>query len=164
MKIIKDEIGFCEIPDVATLNIYAVGCARECVGCHHGHMKDFNHPHAKILTADRLFEKIKYGVPLIKAVVWLGGDSLYQPDALIELSGVVISAGLVNCLYTGEVFENVPQSVKSVVDVIKDGEWKGVPVTDDSSNQRFFVKKTNGSWMQVKYSNLTSEIGGIRHG
>jgi anaerobic ribonucleoside-triphosphate reductase activating protein len=159
MRYLKDEIGFCEVPNVPTLNIYTVGCRRQCVGCHHAHLKDFNYPHAKILTNDTFLNKVKNGMPLIKGIAWLGGDPIYQPDRLLELIETLTSHGvkIFNCLYTGELFENVPEKLKSMLDVIKDGEWKGVPATDDNSNQRFFVKRNN-KWNQIRYDRLTETI------
>lgn len=159
MRYLKDEIGFCELPNIPTLNVYAIGCKRECNGCHLTYLKDFNYPNAKVLTNDTFLNKVNYGLPLVRGVVWLGGDPIYQSERVIELSNVLIDHNIhiMNCMYTGELFENISEDLKSVLTVIKDGEWKGIPVTSDESNQRFFVKN-DGVWNQVKYSELTKKL------
>lgn len=160
MRYVRDEIGFCELPNIPTLNIYAVGCKRECVGCHHATFKDFNYPNQKTLTNDTFLNKVNYGMPLIKGVVWLGGDPIYQEYRVLELSNVLTEHGIdmINCMYTGEVFENISEELKEVLNVIKEGEWKGIPVTSEGSNQRFFVKDKEGKWKQVKYLELNEAI------
>lgn len=165
MRYLKDEIGFCEVPNIPTLNIYTVGCKRQCVGCHHAHLKDFNYAYAKTLTNDTFLNKVRNGLPLVKGIAWLGGDPIYQSDRLAELIKTLVSHGIkaFNCLYTGELFENVSEELKSMLDVIKDGEWQGIPVTAENSNQRFFVK-INNMWNRVKYGELTKTIGDISHG
>ncbi len=160
MKYISDSIGFSELPNITTLNIYTVGCARTCLGCHHEHLKDFNYPKAKTLRSDMFLKKIRDGHPLVKGVVWLGGDPIYQSTRLMYLIDKMKDAGstLFNCLYTGELFENIDSELKSRFDIIKDGEWKGIPVFDEGTNQRFFIKCELGGWKEVLPKELTLEM------
>ena len=51
-------VGYIDIPNTTTLNIYTVGCPHNCIGCHAADLQDFNHKERQLLTADLILEKL----------------------------------------------------------------------------------------------------------
>lgn len=52
-------IGYVDIPNLTTLNVYTVGCEHNCPGCHTSDLQNFNHKERKNLTSELILEKIK---------------------------------------------------------------------------------------------------------
>ena len=59
-------------------------------------------------------------------------------------------------IYTGKLFEDI-KNLLNDIDVVIDGPWNGIPVTDDNTNQRTFIRK-NGDWTQIRFNQLKNEI------
>lgn len=79
-------IGYIDIPNTVTLNIYTVGCPHHCVGCHSVDLQDINHKDRQILTASLINEKLQTGKGYFQGICWLGGDPLYQFDDFIQIN------------------------------------------------------------------------------
>ena len=147
-------IGFIEIPNKITLNIYTIGCKHNCNCCHSKNLQDFNHPAKKVLKNDELIDFIKKSRTLIDGICWLGGDPLEQESELILKSAIVKGfPNLLNILYTGYEFNVISESVKNITDIIVDGKFNGFPISDEKSNQKIYLKQDN-QWKIITYNEL----------
>ena len=152
--------GFIEVYNRITINIYPVGCLRDCEGCSNEIYKDFNFPNRVELTKERLINDLEKSSELVDGVCWLGGDAIYQKDSLINLSHAIreFNPNMVNCLYTGELFENIDEEVLSCgINMIVDGPWRGKTIHEKDTNQRIFIKDDN-NWSQVSYDELIKRM------
>ena len=152
MYISSLSIGFIEVYNKITINIYPIGCLRDCKGCSNEVFKDFNYPDKKVLTEEELIHQLKKSDGLVNGICWLGGDALYQPGELINLSQAVYryNPSLINCLYTGELFENIKDSILTCgINMVVDGKWEGKTIEQKDTNQRIFLKKRE--WKEVSY-------------
>lgn len=52
-------VGFIDIPNLTTLNIYTVGCEHNCPGCHSKDLQNINHAERKELTTEMIIEKLE---------------------------------------------------------------------------------------------------------
>lgn len=79
-------VGYIDIPNTTTLNIYTVGCPHQCKGCHAPDLQNFNHPARLKLTADLIKEKLESCKDFYQGICWLGGDPLYQYEDFIKIN------------------------------------------------------------------------------
>jgi anaerobic ribonucleoside-triphosphate reductase activating protein len=79
-------IGYIDIPNMTTLNIYTVGCPHKCYGCHAADLQDINHIERKELTSKLIIEKLTACKDYYQGICWLGGDPLFQFDEFIKLN------------------------------------------------------------------------------
>jgi len=135
--------GFIEIPDQITLNIYAQGCEKNCKGCHNPEQRKFEGGE-KIFLTDIPNLLSKYY--LSEWVCWLGGDATYQPESLISFNNEFKKHKMKIALYTGRCFSELSNKILESVDLVIDGEWKGVPVTEPGTNQTIMVKSSTNNW------------------
>lgn len=148
MYIAKTQIGFIEIPNKVVCNIYAVGCEHNCPGCHVPHLQSRKTALSWYLTNKAFKEKVKSCEDLIDGICWLGGDALFQESRLGRLSAEFKKywPDKFNAIYTGYLFEDINPHLLDNIDIIIDGKWEGIPVTDENTNQRIWVKGSNGNW------------------
>jgi anaerobic ribonucleoside-triphosphate reductase activating protein len=138
------EIGFIDTPGIS-LNLWAQGCSRGCKGCQNPELQSFEGGQS-VRVLD-LTEEIKKRTELVDWVCFTGGDFLFQPFQLAELAWEAHKLGLKTCLYTGEVFENIPIAIKNGLDRIIDGPYMETLSTGSfpaSSNQRIWQKNEKG--------------------
>jgi len=136
MNIHQLSTGFVEVPDQISLNIYVQGCEKRCKGCHNPELQSFEGG-TKIFLSD--INQILKDYPLSKWICWLGGDAVYQPEALIEFNKEFKKRGLEICLYTGKKFEELSDEIIQDLSIVVDGEWQGKPIQDPKTNQRLWV-------------------------
>lgn len=125
--------------------LYAAGCPRRCPGCHNPELQA-THGHTFVTVdtvvnyLERYFTKNVEATTLIEAVVFQGGDWSEYPEAYCELAGWARGKGFRTVLYTGELFENLPEGVRRASDWVVDGPWDQDKVSTfpPSSNQRVF--------------------------
>jgi len=147
--------GFIEIPGKITLNLYVQGCKNNCKGCQNPDLlpfsggKEVTEEHIKvILKTKRLPEWI----------CWLGGDATFQPEGFKAFNKLFHELGYPVCLYTGQKFNDI-QDLLNDVDLVIDGKWEGIPVTEENTNQKVYLKKNN-EWINVKkFIDLKEIIG-----
>lgn len=139
MQIANMNTGFIEIPNKISLNIYAQGCKKNCAGCHNKEIQSFD---GGINIPLDTMESMLTGYPMAEWVCWLGGDGTYQPEAFVEFNKMFQRHGLKVCLYTGRLFEEV-WSLLDNVNLVIDGEWQGIPVTEEGTNQKIYVREKN---------------------
>jgi len=156
IKISAINTGFIEIPDTISMNLYVQGCKLRCKNCQNvelqpfegGHYVDSNEFHAL------LSENI-----LCEWVVWLGGDAVYQPDALKAFNKIAKSMNYNVCLYTGLYKDDLDASLIQDVDLLIDGPYdeNHGGVKDDATNQKVYVKK-DGNWQNILYTDISNYL------
>lgn len=122
-------------------SIYFAGCHHACPGCHNPQSWDFGG--GVEMDLDEIMEIVReedFDVTLS------GGDPLYHPEAVRELSRRVVDAGHKVWLYTGFTIEEIESDPRltdalEFIDTIVDGPFiKALRDTDllfrGSSNQR----------------------------
>ena len=152
MRIASISTGFIEVPKEITLNIYAQGCKLRCEGCHNAQIRDFDGGEELSVEA---MAKLLNAYPMVTCVCWLGGDATYQPEELCKFNTLFKKMNLSVALYTGRVFSDVYDLLKDV-DLVIDGEWKGIPVTDATSNQKVY-KRYAELWKNISWEELKEE-------
>ena len=154
MNVFAVEPGFLEIPNLVSLNIFAVGCIHNCNGCSNKQLQDFNNP-SKWILDDTTFRKLlDKNIELIDSVCFLGGDPFCQKDRLLQLASIAQSEyHLYVCAYTGYEFEHVGVTAGQL-DAIVDGKWTGISVTEPNSNQKIYVV-VEDIWKNISYVEWT---------
>ena len=122
-------------------SIYCAGCRHACPGCHNPQSWDFGS--GVEMDLDEIMEIVReedFDVTLS------GGDPLYHPEAVRELSRRVVDAGHKVWLYTGFTIEEIESDPRladalEFIDTIVDGPYvEALRDTDllfrGSSNQR----------------------------
>lgn len=122
-------------------SIYLAGCRHACPGCHNPQSWDFNG--GTPMTVDEIMEVVneeEFDVTLS------GGDPLYHPEFVRELSRRVVEAGYKVWLYTGFTYEEIKErpelmAALEYVDTIVEGPYIAALRDPDlrfrgSSNQR----------------------------
>jgi len=160
MHIAQLSTGFIDLPGITTLNVFAQGCRHDCPGCSNVALQPFSSPLSYELTDGIFINELEKCHPLMNWVCWLGGDALYQPSRFIQLAQIASQHQYHNCIYTGfEFASDEVQRTLEHVDIVVDGPWRGVPITNDVSNQKIFVKDpVTKQFNQVKWSKLNDEI------
>lgn len=144
IRIASYSTGFSDVPGKVSLNLYAQGCKNRCSGCHNPELQSFEGGFS-INLFDMGLIVSRHMLP--NWICWLGGDITYQEAAFLEFNKYFKSIEYPICLYTGRKFEDV-QNLLENVDLVIDGPWEGIPVTDIRTNQRIFLKQ-NGNWIKV---------------
>ena len=145
MRVNSISTGFVDIPDEISLNIYAQGCEKRCKGCQNEDLMPFTGG-AKLYISD--VDKLLSDYSLCEWVCWLGGDAVYQEEALIEFNKEFKNKNLKVALYTGKKFNELSEELLDTLDLVIDGEWNGTPVTDPGSNQKIY-SKSHDVWNDV---------------
>jgi hypothetical protein len=65
---------------------------------------------------------------------------------------------LKTCLYTGVLFDALNKDVLENLDLVVDGEWMGVPVTDENSNQKIWIKTDDLRWDIISWKDLKKNL------
>jgi len=154
MNVASMSVGFVDLPKKITLNIFAQGCRHKCDNCSNPQLWPMNSDFSVYLSNAQFIDELSRVKPIVKWICWLGGDATYQPQRLIELSKLAKENGFNNCLYTGFDFasKNI-QSVIEYIDIVIDGKWQGIPITEEHTNQQIFVKQNDKTFKKVKWYN-----------
>jgi len=105
------------------------------------------------MDTDSFLKIVDSEADLIDGICWLGGDAVFQPERLIELS-MAFKKKYINkqvCLYTGFLFEQLDESIKDVCDLIVDGRYEGYDLAHPATNQRIFWQLSISYWIQLTY-------------
>lgn len=133
--------------------VFVAGCNHKCRGCHNIDMQ--NYSYGELVEIDKVFNKIKDNIPLIKGVTFSGGEPFDSAEGLALLADKIKDEGLNIWSYSGYRFEEIIDSgdkdklklLKSI-DVLVDGKFDieckiGARKFTGSSNQRIIdVKKS----------------------
>jgi len=148
MKIASISTGFIEVPGQICLNIYAQGCKLSCKGCQNPELQKFDA--GEDISIDEMSIILKeHTMP--KWICWGGGDATYQSDDFRAFNKFFKSRDYKVALYTGQYFQDIKDLLDDV-DLVIDGPWEGIPVIEESSNQKVYTKKKE--WEQVDFSSL----------
>lgn len=132
-------------------SIYLAGCNHRCPGCHNPESWDFNAGNP--MTFEEIMEVVREED---FDVTFSGGDPMYHPNEIVELSRMIHDLGHSIWLYTGFTWEELVKSeeflmVLQEIDVIVEGPYvESLRDTDllfrGSSNQRIVdVRKSLSS-------------------
>jgi hypothetical protein len=156
MKILSLAIGFVDIPGVTTLNIFTAGCTLKCPHCHNQELWDFNHPRAQALNLACLHERINASLPLPKAICWMGGEPLDNPELLPTMQELKKSFSLPQVLFSGrtreEILEGFPEAFR-IADIVKTGRWNNIPFGNVGCSQHFWQGD-----VEIPYRELASVL------
>lgn len=128
-------------------SIYFAGCSHECPGCHNPQSWDFNG--GREMTIEKIMAIVAeedFNVTLS------GGDPLYQPEAVREISRRVREMGHTVWVYTGFTWEQIQESailMEALTDVeaIVDGPFikalrdPDIPFRGSSNQRIIYLKK-----------------------
>lgn len=146
LNITQISTGFIDVPNNTSLNIYAQGCKLKCPGCQNPQSIPFDG--GVKIHVDQIIQSISTHV-LCDWVCWLGGDATYQPVSFQNANRLIkLHTNKRVCLYTGQKFEDI-QDLLNDVDLVIDGPWMGIPITDHKTNQRIFLKSGKFNWDRV---------------
>ena len=144
IQISQISTGFIEIPGCISLNIFAQGCVLHCQNCHNPELQNFSGGQPLYISQAASICKT-YG--LASWICWLGGDVTYQSDSFVQFNYAFKACVKKVCLYTGRLFKEV-ESLLDCVDLVIDGPWQGIPVTDSNTNQQIYLK-INNKWEHI---------------
>ena len=116
MRILRIEKGTTVDGPGFRTSIYIAGCRHQCPGCHNPSSWDFNA--GEEMSLDELMDIIKeeeFDVTLT------GGDPLYHPDEVTELTALIKEAGFSTWIYTGFTIEEI-MADPTLMNVIKNCE------------------------------------------
>jgi len=148
MQIASISTGFIEVPGQICLNIYTQGCKLSCKGCQNPELQKFDG--GEDINIDKMGIILKdHTMP--NWICWGGGDATYQPDDFRAFNKLFKSRGYKVTLYTGQKIQDI-RALLDDVDLVIDGPWEKIPVSDESSNQKVHIKQ--GKWKQVSFSSL----------
>jgi len=142
-------VGYIDIPNTTTLNIYTVGCPHNCIGCHAADLQDFNHKERQLLTTDLILEKLNNANGFYDGICWLGGDPLFQFDEFVKINQELKMTKpeiYISC-YTGYEYNKLPIDKQLdlilCVDILIDGKWNGKMLHEEGCNQKIWINKNN---------------------
>lgn len=106
-----------------SINIYFSGCSKEpkCPGCHNPHL--WNKEDGVLMPFSYIREQIKNRSELAGAIVFLGGEPLDQEFAVLEIAILAQELHLDTYLYTGWEIEEVPETIRNIINVIISGPY-----------------------------------------
>ena len=106
-----------------SLNIFFAGCSKEpkCKDCHNPGL--WIKENGKLMEVSTLLEIIESD-GIIGALVFLGGEPLDQEEGLLEIAKYASEKGIKNYLYTGWEYEDIPEEVQKIMDVIISGPYE----------------------------------------
>lgn len=154
MQINSISIGFSEIPNNISVLFYAQGCKHHCLGCHNEELWEFSG--GTYYTDDDIRKKMEKYKNVCNWVCWLGGDAVFQPKRLVEISNICKEMGFKVALYTGFKKSELDAEILDCIDVLVDGKWDSTlgGVESDTTNQRVFKKCENKKLKEIKFKDL----------
>jgi len=155
IKINQISTGFIEVPNQVSLNIYAQGCTKRCNGCQNVDLQTFHGGYPLYLDE---VDSVLFNYPLCKWVCWLGGDAYYQRESLKEFNKKFKSKNLKVCLYTGVLFDTLDKDILENLDLVIDGEWMGIPITEKNSNQKVWIRDNDFGWSIISWDDLKKNL------
>lgn len=136
--------------------LWVSGCPHRCVGCFNRRFWDFGSGNP--FTEDDMQALLKdLGRSFITGLTLLGGEPL-APENIEGVIKVILRVRAVYgdtkdiLVYTGYTFDQIPQRILDLVDMIIDGKYeKDLPTKKPfrgSDNQHYYTKK-DGQWVMI---------------
>jgi len=114
MRVSTINTSFTDYPNTTSLIVYMTGCIHNCDGCHNPKLQNPNYGYdIDISDIVSVYEKRK----MCKAVVFSGGDPLYQYDELLRACEIFKKISKI-CVYTGESISNIPKDLFNYIDIL----------------------------------------------
>jgi len=131
--------------------IWFQGCDKHCKGCHNPEVAKLQWERGFWLDYKAITDYLTRLIDWVDWIILSGGEPLLQPQAVKAISQWAKEKGKKIWLYTGDLFKDIPQDIKDIVDVIVDGPF--VQARQDlnlkfrgSSNQILYRKSSKGEW------------------
>ena len=121
-----------------SLEVWFQGCKFDCPGCQNPDLQNLDG--GQLIDTDVVLEHLNNYKDFYNSIVFLGGEPVLQPKAL---NSIITNCNITAILYTGFLYEELPEDIKQVMHVIVDGQYKEELKTNSfpsSKNQRIFVK------------------------
>ena len=121
-----------------SLAVYFSGCSLKCKGCQNPELQDPTS--GKIRDTVEVIEILDELSDFYESVVFLGGDPLEQPNALLN---ILKSCSIPTVLYTGRLYSEIPKDIRELCSVVVDGPYiEGLKTGKfpASSNQRVYCE------------------------
>jgi anaerobic ribonucleoside-triphosphate reductase activating protein len=147
---ITESLQDAELPGVI---IWFKGCDAEpkCKNCQNPEVADLNWDTGFSIAFTDLTDYLTKLVDWVDYGIFSGGEPLMQKDAVIEIAKWFKEKKKLNFLYTWRGWEEVPEDIKELMDVVKCGRYVD-ELRDDSlrfrgsSNQYLMKKNKDGTW------------------
>ena len=137
------DLSFTDTDGVAC-SLFFQGCTFKCNGCHNPQFQDMKGGY--IVDTDEIIKLISSRIHWYTSIAFLGGEPLFQEEAVLALAATFRSMGLETWLYTGFEADSLSTEVLDAFDVIVAGRFVqelktgGFP---SSSNQQIIDKRRN---------------------
>ncbi|QXL90550.1 ribonucleotide reductase of class III (anaerobic), activating protein [Salmonella phage NINP13076] len=143
--------------DGVRCSVWVSGCSHGCRGCFN--QKAWSYSYGNEFTDADLNRIIAdLGRPFVKGLSILGGEPL-DPQNIEQVTKIILKVRSVYddtkdiMIWTGYLFEEVPERIKKLVDIIMDGKYDQANPTSKrfrgSDNQKMWVK-INDIWKEEK--------------
>ena len=162
---VKFETSFIDDPlNRPSLTMWVAGCPFNCKGCQNPELRDAT-IYDKV-SLEKVIEEAKYLIKssgnFYQSISLIGGDWGLYPDALYEVCAQVTDIDKV--LYTGYLFEQLPERVRHVVTYVIDGQYDDtcLSVFPASSNQNVYYNgsRVNPATLPI-YERISKTILGV---
>lgn len=115
MKISSIETTFLDYPKHTAMIVFMTGCVHNCRNCHNPQLQDPKF--GSDITLDEIVVEYKKR-PLCKAIVFSGGDPLFQKESLIEYCKELSKIAKIG-VYTGYSVSAVPEELLKYISFLK---------------------------------------------
>jgi len=125
-----------------TLSVFFQGCSRHCYNCHNPELWD--HDGGREADTDEIISRVKNNRDWYDSVALMGGEPLEQPEALRDLLKKLNELDIEVWLYTGFDYEEIPEDIVRLCDVIIAGAYVDELKTNSfpaSSNQQVIDRR-----------------------
>jgi anaerobic ribonucleoside-triphosphate reductase activating protein len=119
-----------------SLEVWFQGCKFSCPGCQNPDLQNLDG--GQLIDTDVVLEHLNNYKDFYNSIVFLGGEPVLQPKSL---NSIITNCNIPSILYTGFLYEELPEDIQNAMDFIVDGTYNqelkinGFPAT---SNQRIW--------------------------
>lgn len=101
-----------------SLEVFFQGCDLKCPNCQNPDLQSFSGGFE--YDTDLILSELDKYPDFYQSIVFMGGEPCQQQQALYTMAK---NSNLINILYTGHYFSNVPNDIKDVMHIIVDGPY-----------------------------------------
>lgn len=124
-------------------NVFFQGCKMNCKGCQNPTLQD--HEGGYYYDTTDIINHLNSYRTFYNSLVFLGGEPMEQPEALLDLAS---RSRMYNVLYTGWLYEDIPDKIRNIFNMIVDGPYieslKNEPGAFPASKNQRIIYKENG--------------------